>query len=217
MAIDEAKLNEFMGNFVRDMGAVVHAATVVVGDQLGLYKALAHDPMTAEQLAAATETDPRYVREWLCAQAAGGYAQYDAATERFSLTPEQAFALAQEDSPAFIPGAFQAAMAMFHADAQADRRVPQRRRHRLARARTRAVRRHRALLPARLRGEPGDAAGCRRSTAWWRSSSAAARVADVGCGHGASTIIMAQAYPNSQLRRLRLPRAVDRATRGSPR
>ncbi len=196
MAIDEAKLNEFMGNFVRDMGAVAHAATVVVGDQLGLYKALAHDPMTPGQLAEATGTDPRYVREWLCAQAAGGYAQYDATTERFSLTPEQAFALAQEDSPAFIPGAFQAAMAMFHA-------VPKL---------IDAFRsgngigwheQHPSLFVGTERFfRPGYVANL--VTQWLPSLDGVvaqlergARVADVGCGHGASTLIMAQSYPNS--------------------
>ena len=74
MAIDEAKLNDFMGKFVGDLGAVMHAATVVVGDQLGLYKALADKPQTAEALAKRTETDARYLREWLSGQAASGYA-----------------------------------------------------------------------------------------------------------------------------------------------
>ena len=116
MAIDEARLNDFMNNFVRDMGAVAHAATVVVGDQLGLYKALARiGPSSVEALAQATETDPRYLREWLSAQAASGYVSYDAAAERFFLTEEQAFALAEEGSPAFIPGAFQVGSAMFKA------------------------------------------------------------------------------------------------------
>jgi hypothetical protein len=69
MALDEAKLTAFMGNFVRDFGAVLHAATVVVGDQLGLYKALAEGPSSAADLARRTETDPRYLREWLAAQA----------------------------------------------------------------------------------------------------------------------------------------------------
>ncbi|MEO7852836.1 MAG: SAM-dependent methyltransferase, partial [Rubrivivax sp.] len=115
MAIDEAKLNEFMGSFVRDMGAVAHASTIVIGDQLGLYKALAERPMTAEELAASTKCDTRYVLEWLSAQAASGYAQYDAATQKFSLSEEQALALAVEGSPAFIPGAFQVAIAMFAA------------------------------------------------------------------------------------------------------
>ena len=85
MAIDEAKLNEFMGNFVRDVGAVTHASTVVIGDQLGLYKALAEAPMTAAALAEKTGCDARYVLEWLSAQAAAGYAQCDAASQQFSL------------------------------------------------------------------------------------------------------------------------------------
>ncbi len=84
----------------------MHAATVVVGDRLGLYKALADGPLTAQALAAQTETDARYLREWLSAQAASGYVRYDPASDRFSLDDEQAFALAVEGSPAFIPGAF---------------------------------------------------------------------------------------------------------------
>ena len=114
MAINETKLNDFMGRFVGDLGAVAHAATVVVGDQLGLYKALAEGPSDVETLARRTETDPRYLLEWLSAQAASGYIEYDAASKRFSMSEEQAFALAQEGSPAFIPGAFQVAVALFH-------------------------------------------------------------------------------------------------------
>src|SRR6185437_1146539 len=107
MAIDQAKLEAFMGRFVGDLGAVMHAATVVVGDQLGLYRSLAEGPATAEQLARRTETDPRYLKEWLSAQAASGYIEYNAESQAFSLSEEQAFALAIEGSPAFIPGAFQ--------------------------------------------------------------------------------------------------------------
>ena len=106
MAINETKLNDFMGRFVGDLGAVMHAATIVVGDQLGLYKRLAEGPTDVESLARLTETDSRYLREWLSAQAASGYVQYDPTTQLFSLSEEQAFALAQEGSPAFIPGAF---------------------------------------------------------------------------------------------------------------
>jgi hypothetical protein len=115
MAIDEANLNAFMGRFVNDLGAVMHAATVVVGDQLGLYKRLAENPAKVENLARRTETDARYLREWLSAQAASGYVQDDPASETFSLSDGQAFALAQEGSPAFIPGAFQIAVAQFKA------------------------------------------------------------------------------------------------------
>ena len=96
MAINETKLNDFMGKFVQDLGAVMHAATVVVGDKLGLYKALAQAPATATELARRTECDARYLREWLSSQAASGYVQYEAATDTFSMSEEQAFALAVE-------------------------------------------------------------------------------------------------------------------------
>lgn len=110
MAIDMDKLNAFIGRFVGDLGAAVHAGMVVIGEKLGLYKALVSQPMTSTELAAKTATDERYVREWLASQAAGGYVTYDEKTNRFSLTEEQAFALANEDSPAYLPGAFQLAL-----------------------------------------------------------------------------------------------------------
>jgi len=196
MAIDEGKLNEFMGRFVGDLGAVMHAATIVVGDQLGLYKRLAEGPSDVESLARRTETDPRYLREWLSAQAASGYVQYDPSTQHFSLSEEQAFALAQEGSPAFIPGAFQIAVAQFKA-------IPKM---------TQAMRtglglgwhEHDASL---FHGterffRPGYAANL---VGQWipklegveERLRAGAQVADVGCGHGASTLIMAQAFPAS--------------------
>ncbi len=197
MAIDEAKLNAFMGNFVHDIGAVMHAATIVVGDQLGLYKALAKGPpMTAEALATRTETDPRYLREWLSAQAASGYVQYDPATAHFSMSEEQAFALAEEGSPAFIPGAFQIAVAQFKA-------IP-----RIAQALRTGLgvgwhEHDSALFHGTERFfRPGYAANL--VSQWLPTLNgmeqrlrAGARVADVGCGHGASTLIMAQAYPTS--------------------
>jgi SAM-dependent methyltransferase len=196
MAIDEAKLNDFMGKFVQDLGAVMHAATVVVGDKLGLYKVLAERPASAEDLARRTETDPRYLREWLSCQAASGYVQYDAAADTFSMSEEQAFALAIEGSPAFIPGAFQIAVAQFKA-------IPKM---------TQAFRTGLGLGwhehdVALFHGterffRPGYAANL---VASWIPAldgvearlKAGANVADVGCGHGASTIIMAQAYPGS--------------------
>ena len=197
MAIDESKLNEFMGKFVHDLGAVMHAATVVVGDKLGLYKTLAEKPASAEDLARRTETDPRYLREWLSCQAASGYVQYDPKSDTFSLSEEQAFALAVEGSPAFIPGAFQIAVAQFKA-------IPKM---------TQAFRTGLGLgwhehdvslfhgTERFLR--PGYVANL---VAGWIPAldgiearlKAGAKVADVGCGHGASTIIMAQAYPASE-------------------
>ena len=196
-APDEARLNAFMGNFVRDLGAVMHAATIVVGDRLGLYKALAAEPMTAQELAAKTETDARYVREWLSAQAASGYVDFDPATDRFSLNAEQAFALAVEGSPAFIPGAFEIAVAQFKA-------IPKM----ISAFRTGlglGWHEHDAAL---FHGterffRPGYAANL---VASWIPAldgvdaklKSGAKVADVGCGHGASTLLMAQAYPNSR-------------------
>jgi SAM-dependent methyltransferase len=198
MAIDEAKLNAFMGNFVHDIGAVMHAATVVVGDQLGLYKALAKGPPAqVEELAQRTETDPRYLREWLSAQAASGYVSYDPASQCFSLSEEQAFALAEEGSPAFIPGAFEIAVDQFKS-------VPKMKQ---------ALRTGLGIGwhehdPALFNGterffRPAYAADLVPN---WLPAldgvvarlEAGASVADVGCGHGASTLIMAEAYPKSR-------------------
>ncbi|WPG36678.1 class I SAM-dependent methyltransferase [Variovorax sp. EBFNA2] len=196
MAIDETRLNAFMGNFVHDLGAVMHAATVVVGDQLGLYKALAEGPCTVEALARRTETDPRYLREWLSAQAASGYVEYDPKGELFSMTEEQAFSLAEEGSPAFVPGAFQIAVAQFKV-------IPK-----MVQAMRTGLgigwHEHDAAL---FHGterffRPGYAANL---VSQWIPAlegidpllKSGARVADVGCGHGASTLLMAQAYPES--------------------
>lgn len=197
MAINEVKLNEFMGQFAHDFGAVMHAATIVVGDQLGLYKALAEGPATAEELARRTQTDARYLREWLSAQAASAYVCYDPQSERFSLSEEQAFALAEEGSPAFIPGAFQIAVDQFKS-------LPK-------------------MIQAMRTGlgigwHEHDAALFHGTERFFRPGYAAnlvsqwipaldgvrerlqegASVADVGCGHGASTLLMAQAYPASR-------------------
>src|SRR5215475_10271196 len=105
MAIDMEKVNAFLGQFVGDLGAAVHTGLVVIGEKLGLYKALAAArPLTSAELAAKTKTDERYLREWLASQAAGGYITYNDATKKFSLTEEQAFTLADENSPAYLPG-----------------------------------------------------------------------------------------------------------------
>src|SRR5688500_7493434 len=106
------KLNEVLGKLVSDFGGTYHASLIVIGDQLGLYKALAAGgPLTPAELAARTGTAERYVREWINANAAGGYVEYDPATGRYGMSPEQAMTLADENSPAFFVGGFQAATA----------------------------------------------------------------------------------------------------------
>ena len=196
MAIDQDKLNDFMGKFVADFGATFNAGMVVIGEKLGLYKALAKKPMNSKELAAATGTDERYVREWLSSQAAGGYVNYNPLSRAFSLSEEQAFALAEEGGPAYLPGAFELALGALKA-------VP-------------------SIIEAFKTGagfgwhehdaglfhgtekffRPGYVANL--TSAWIPALDGVetrlkkgAKVADVGCGHGASTIIMAQAYPQS--------------------
>src|SRR5688572_2016401 len=106
--VDQAKMNAFMGKMVVDMSAAMGGALVLIGDKLGLYKALAEGgPATSDELAKRSRTAERYVREWLAAQAASGYVEYEAETRRFSMTPEQAMALAMEASPVYVAGAFE--------------------------------------------------------------------------------------------------------------
>ncbi len=196
-ALDMNKLNAFVGQFVGDLGAAVHAGMVVIGEKLGLYKALAGSPLTSGELAAKTQTDERYLREWLGSQAAGGYIAYDANTKKFSLSAEQAFALADENSPAYLPGAFELALGSLAA-------VP-----RIAESfRTGAGMGWHEHEDGVFHGcekffRPGYAANLVSS---WIPSlqgvkeklEAGARVADVGCGKGASTLLMAKAFRKSQ-------------------
>jgi len=196
-AIDMNKLNAFIGQFVTDLGAAVHSGMVVIGEKLGLYKALAEGPMTAAQLAAKTKTDERYLREWLSSQAAGGYINYDDSTGKFSLSAEQAFTLATEDSPAYLPGAFELALGSLAA-------VP-----RIAESfRTRAGMGWHEHEDGVFHGcekffRPGYAANL--VTSWipalrgvQEKLEAGAQVADVGCGKGASTLLLAKAFPKSE-------------------
>src|SRR5258707_14504761 len=123
MAINEQKLHELLGKGIVDFGATFHAALIGIGDKLGLYKGLAAGGhQSAAELAKRTNTTERYVREWLCSQAAGGYVSYDAAAGKFYLTEEQAFVLADDNSPAFLPGAFQAALGAVQAKDQLEER-----------------------------------------------------------------------------------------------
>jgi SAM-dependent methyltransferase len=196
-ALDMDKLNAFIGQFVTDLGAAVHTGMVVIGEKLGLYKALVAEPLTSAELAAKTKTDERYVREWLSSQAAGGYVTYDEKTHKFYLTEEQAFTLANEDSPAYLPGAFELALGSLAS-------IP-----RITESfRTGAGMGWHEHDAGVFHGcekffRPGYAANLVSSwipalTGVKEKLEAGAKVADVGCGKGASTILMAKAYPKSQ-------------------
>jgi SAM-dependent methyltransferase len=194
--IDEQKLTELVETSLVDLGATVHAALAVIGDELGLYTALDEaGPLTSGELAEETETAERYVREWLRSQAAGGYVTYDTETDRYALSPEQAYILADTDSPVFMPGAFQLVTGISNIEPE--------------------------LREAFRTGEGigwhehdedvfhgterffGPSYGAFLID-WIESLDgideklkAGGRIVDVGCGHGAPTIRMAEAYPKS--------------------
>jgi 2-polyprenyl-3-methyl-5-hydroxy-6-metoxy-1,4-benzoquinol methylase len=198
MAIDETKLNDFIGKVVGDVGAAMSSALVVLGDKLGLYRAMASSgPVTAAELARRTETTERYVSEWLDANAAAGYVQYDPSTRRYVLPPEQALALTDTESPAFVPGLFQVAAAMWAAEGRVAERF--RTGEGLAWGEQ-----HPCLFEGTERFFRAGYIG-NLVTSWLPALDgvvakleAGARVADVGCGLGASTILMAKAYPRSR-------------------
>jgi 2-polyprenyl-3-methyl-5-hydroxy-6-metoxy-1,4-benzoquinol methylase len=198
MSIDEKKLNDFLGKVVGDVGAAMSAALVVIGDKLGLYKGMAEaGPVTPSDLARLTGTTERYVREWLNAQAASGYVTYDPASGRFALPPEHAFALADDTSPASVPGLFHVTAAMWHGEER---------------------------MTDNFRSGGGIAWGAQHpclfegTERFFRSGyignlvntwlpaldgvsaklALGAKVADVGCGLGASTILMAKAFPKAR-------------------
>ncbi len=198
MALNEEKLHELLGKMVTEMGAAANGALILLGDQLGLYRALSADgPMTSQELADATGTTERYVREWLSAQAASAYVDYNAGSEKFSMTPEQKAVFGDKDSPVLMTGAFYGISSMYH-DAP-------------------------KIEHAFRSGEGvswGDHEGClfcgtekffkptynaNLISSWLPALDGVteklqngAKVADIGCGHGVSTVVMAQAFPNSE-------------------
>jgi SAM-dependent methyltransferase len=197
MAVNEERLNAFLGKAGGDLGAAVSSVLVSIGDELGLYKALATGPLTPAQLAERTGTSERYLQEWLGNQAAGGYVEYDAANGTYWLNAEQALCLADPDGPVDLGGAYNLMQALWHA-------------------------RDRALVNFRT-GEGmewGEHHPClfRGTERFFRASynthlltdwlpaldgvvdklANGARAADVGCGHGSSTILMAKAFPHSR-------------------
>lgn len=197
MAIQQDRLNQFLGRALDDMGGAISATLIQIGDELGLYKALASAPMTSAELAHATCTDERYVREWLGNQAAGGYVDYDPAADRYFLDEEQALCLADPNGPVDVPGAYSVIEAVFHAKERTLRNfrsgagMEWGEHHPCLFHGTERF--FRAGYNAHLLGEwlPAlDGAVAKLQTG--------AKLADVGCGHGASTLLMAKAFPESE-------------------
>jgi SAM-dependent methyltransferase len=196
--MDEARLHEFLGKMVTDLGAAVSAALVLTGDKLGLYKTLAAEgPLNSEELAQRTRTTERYVREWLAAQAASGYVEYDSSQNKFFMTPEQVAVFADDDSPFNMSGGYYALSAVLKDEPK--------------------------VTEAFSTGEGiswGDHDGClfcgtekffrpgykaNLTTSWIPALDGVEErlkngglVADIGCGHGVSTMVMAEAYPKSK-------------------
>ena len=196
--VNEEKLHALLGKMVTEMGAAAIGPLIILGDRLGLYKALEeYGPLGSKQLADATGTSERYVREWLAANAASGYIDYNAHSNQFSMSPEQAMVFSNPDSPVLMTGAFYAISSMYH-----DEEI---------------------MEKAFTSGEGvswGDHHSCLfcGTEKFFRPSYSTnlvqswlpalhgvveklekgAKVADVGCGHGASTMIMAEAFPKSE-------------------
>ena len=198
LAINQDKLNEIIAKFAVELGASAQGPAILIGEQLGLYKALsAHGPFTPEELAKKTGTAERYIREWLAGQAAGGYVNYNAATGKYMMTPEQAFVLANEDSPIYIPGAFYLVSSIYKDRGKlADV-------FRTGKGMGWHEHHNDLFIGTHKFFRPGYLANLVNS---WLPSlegvveklKAGALVADVGCGYGSSTIIMAKAFPKSK-------------------
>ncbi len=196
--IDPAKLEAFMGQAVTDMGAVISAPLFVIGERMGLYKAMAgHGPMTSQEVAEAAGVAERSVREWLRNQAAGGYVTYDAEADAYELPPEQAMALADEESPFYLLGAYELIASLY---ADEDKIMSafktgegmgwHEHDHRLFEGTERFFRPgYKGHLVAEwIPALEGVEAKLKEG----------AKVADIGCGHGASTVLMAEAFPDSE-------------------
>ncbi|MET4070822.1 SAM-dependent methyltransferase [Bradyrhizobium sp. S3.2.6] len=198
MEVNSDRLNAFMGKMITEVGAAINASLVLLGDKLGLYRVLAaKGPMNSAELARATGTNERYVREWLASQAASGYVEYDSVSGKFSMLPEQAMALADEDSPVFLGAVGNVIAAAFLDEPKitdafkSGKGVGWNRRSEClfcgtARFFRTGYMHH--LVQEWLPALDGVVDKLKRG----------AKVADVGCGHGVSTRLMAEAFPNSR-------------------
>jgi 2-polyprenyl-3-methyl-5-hydroxy-6-metoxy-1,4-benzoquinol methylase len=198
MQFDKPKLNKFLEKFVTDVGASIHGPTVLIGEQLGLYKALAAGgPMTPDELAKKTGTSERLLREWLAGQVASGYVDYSSSSKKYSLNAEQEFTLVNEDSPAYIPGIFYSIGSIY----RDQRKIADG--YKTGKGMGCHEHHNDLFIGTKKFFRPGYLANLVGS---WLPSlegvipklKAGARVADVGCGLGASTIIMAKAFPKSK-------------------
>jgi hypothetical protein len=200
MVVDEAKLNEFIGKAVSEWGAAYGVLLTFLGDRLGLFKAMAGaGELTAEELAKKTGTHPRMIREWLAAQAAGGFVTYNPSTGTYILPDEQAFALTNENSPAHIAGEYQIIMGLFKDEEKIIEAF------RTGKGLGWGDHHHYLFEGTERFYKPSYVANL--TTSWTPALEGVeenlrkrdAKVADVGCGHSASTILMAKAYPNSEV------------------
>ena len=194
MALDQDKFMDFLHHFVGDLGATINAGNVVVGHNLGLYKALAQGPATPAELAERTGTHPRYIAEWLRGQAAGGYVVRDPGEETYSMTEEQAFALTSPDNPVYAPGAFVLALGSLKAEPRVTESF------RTGGGVGWAEQDHEVFVGCEQFFRPGYIGNL--TSAWIPALAgveeklrAGGSVADIGCGLGASSVLMGQNYP----------------------
>jgi SAM-dependent methyltransferase len=201
LVVDEAKLHEFIGKAVGEWGGAYGVLLTFIGDKLGLFKAMAGaGELTPEELAKKTGTHPRIIKEWLAAQTAGGFVTYNSSAGTYTLPEEQAFVLTDENSPAYIAGEYQVLMGLFKDEEKIIEAF------RTGKGLGWGDHHHYLFEGTERFFKPGYVANL---TASWipalegveekLRNEGGAKVADVGCGHGVSTILMAKAYPNSQI------------------
>lgn len=198
MELDEKKLHALLGKMVTEMGAAAAGSLIILGDRLGLYKALAENGrLTSEELAGKTGTTERYVREWLAAQAASGYIDFNPEDETFSMTPEQAMVFADEDSPVLLTGAFYSISSLYADEPKISRAFES--------GEGVSWGEHNSCLFCGTEKFFRPSYKANLTSSWIPALEgvdekliSGAKVADIGCGHGASTLMLAESYPNSE-------------------